>query len=461
MKILDKNKLKLIENWINALLKKRISNEIFIKLNRFKEWQIGLKNENLYFIFPLFENFYKVGYQANLPCSIFRFYKIKYIKSFEKLYAPGLEKDNDILYTKKDDILIFLYDVPGLIFWILSRSEEVNINSPRSNLDIHGRFSPFISHAYLNNYLNEPIVDQWICILRECINFYFPRLKLIKHYYSLQLSHDVDRPSKYKFESSKLLFKHILHNSIKKPSIKELTRLFKTKFSKKITLHKDDPYNTFDWLLKVNLKHNIKSIFYFVFRNKIDYFDVDYNYSSPIIGNLISKIIKNQQIIGLHSSYRSQYNFEILNYEVKKYKKILKLNNIKNSKLYHRSHYLRWQTPNSARNLDKFNFQYDSTQGYSSIIGFRCGTSFPFKMIDPITKENLNIIEKPLIIMENAITKKYELNDEKYVENNFIEFERIKEKIKKVEGEFNLLWHNCSLVNDQDKILYESIIKNF
>ena len=63
--------------------------------------------------------------------------------------------------------------------------------------------------------------------------------------------------------------------------------------------------------------------------------------------------------------------------------------------------------------------------------------------------------------MENAIIKKYELNDEKYIENNFIEFERIKEKIKKVDGEFNLLWHNCNLVNDKDKLLYEAIIKNF
>ena len=66
MKILDKNKLKLIENWINVLLKKRISNEIFIKLNRFNEWEIGLKNEDLYFLRSFWKIFGDLKFLQNI-----------------------------------------------------------------------------------------------------------------------------------------------------------------------------------------------------------------------------------------------------------------------------------------------------------------------------------------------------------------------------------------------------------
>ena len=190
----DKNDYFFIEKWITIILKERICKEINIEFNpKVRKWILSIFNENIFF-FPIFDDLYKLGYQQNLPCSIINITKKAFIDCDKKISAPGLENNTKKLYLKKNDQIHFNYDVIGLIYCILSRSEEVN--APDQILDNHNRFSVTLSHAYLHKYLDEPIVDQWINILRDFIKYFFPRLELTKNNFSFVITHDVDRPSK-------------------------------------------------------------------------------------------------------------------------------------------------------------------------------------------------------------------------------------------------------------------------
>lgn len=453
----DKKDYFFIEKWINIILKERICKEINIEFNpKVRKWKLSIFNENLFF-FPIFDDLYKLGYQQNLPCSIIKITKKAFIDCDKKISAPGLENNTKKLYLKKNNQIHFNYDVIGLIYWILSRSEEVNATD--QILDNHNRFSVNLSHAYLNNYLDEPIIDQWINILRDFIKYLFPRIELTKNNFSFVITHDVDRPSKYKFANTNETFRHIFYNIFKKPSIKELKIIAKSKFLNSSKLYSGDPYNTFDWLLKVNDENNIKSIFYFLFSNKVTNIDPSYKLDSAAINDLIIKLIERNNIIGLHSSYKSHYDLKLLNKEVRFYKNVLNQNHIRNYELHHRSHYLRWRSPHSAENLSDLDIHYDSTLGYSQISGFRCGTCIPYKMINPINKRILKITQKPLIVMDDNILGNFNLYDPNYVEKCISKFKFYKEKVKKVKGEFNVLWHNCNLVSPEQKQIYENLIK--
>src|SRR5690606_20914238 len=89
------------------------------------------------------------------------------------------------------------YDILGLTFWMLNRLEEIH----RTDLDNHERFPAINSHAYKYDYLERPIVDEWLDILQQVIQRVWPNLKLKKHQFSIKVSHDVDVPSRFAFST--------------------------------------------------------------------------------------------------------------------------------------------------------------------------------------------------------------------------------------------------------------------
>ena len=101
------------------------------------------------------------------------------------------------LIEKHDNVSVCHYDILGLAFWAMNRLEEVNA----SKLDEHQRFSSCEAHASQFDYLDRPIVDEWLHILGQLILAQWPQIKLKNHQFKIFISHDVDRPSRYGFRS--------------------------------------------------------------------------------------------------------------------------------------------------------------------------------------------------------------------------------------------------------------------
>ena len=75
----------------------------------------------------------------------------------EPLPAPGVVELPANLIEKHEGDYYVHYDIPGLIYFMLARVEEIN----RLDLDSHKRFPATSSHAYKHGYL-DPVVDEWL-----------------------------------------------------------------------------------------------------------------------------------------------------------------------------------------------------------------------------------------------------------------------------------------------------------
>lgn len=372
-----------------------------------------------------------------------------------KIPAPGTEKAPRALTTteKSSGDLTIHYDVMGLTLWMLSRAEEIG----RADLDEHERFPARSSHALNNNYLELPIVDLWMGKLGEIVKKHWPDTKLCKHQYQPFVSHDVDTPSRYGFRNLKSFTGLCAREFLQTRSFPQLFTALKIKLNGK-DIADNDPDNTFNWLMDLSERHNIKSAFYFICGRTNHHKDALYNPDDPAITQLMKNIYKRGHEIGLHPSYNCFESEENFLKEAQSLKSICKKNKINQSGFGGRMHYLRWRMPNTAHFWAQANMRYDSTLGYADHAGFRCGTCREYPAIDAITGKTIDLIIRPLIAMEVTI-----INDQYMgLGNGEVAFEKMKELIDKcrsVNGNFTLLWHNSNFKNVSDKDLYERILE--
>tara|TARA_Y100001970_G_C14257765_1_gene876868 strand:- start:4589 stop:5950 length:1362 start_codon:yes stop_codon:yes gene_type:complete len=448
------NDLNRLIAWLNIILHERISDQIFLSLNNSenKKWIISTNSSSKKIYIDYNPNLYIVGYQPNLPCSEIKLDN-KFFKSiYNNLPSPGnrIIRKEIISYSQSDYYLN--YDILGLIFWMLSRAEE--IKPLKFLLDKHNRFDYRFSHAYLNGYLSRPIVDEWILFLGELIEYVFKDIKVRRDNYRICPTHDVDRPRKFSLISKQRLIKNFTESIIEEPNI--ILNYFSNKL--RIKSKYKDPYNTFDWILDLSNKYNLINEFYFMTSHNNWRYDTGYNINHPIMLDLLNKVSEKGHIIGLHPSYSSTNNPSYFISQANKFKALLIKQNIKQKRLGGRMHYLRFNHPETAYTWNYAGFSYDSSLGYASSPGFRCGTCKEYPLFDPISFNILDLRERPLILMDVSL-------EEQYVNSNLLDsslecVDNLKRSCKKVSGNFTFLWHNCNLESDINRRLYEHIISN-
>ena len=437
-----------ILNWLRIILKERFSSELILEK---KNQTLILKTENLngLIIFDkLQENFLKL--KSNINCEKWKpelegFFSI----SNKSIFAPtSIPLTLPLIEKEKENYLIH-YDILGLAYWSLNRLEEIESD----NLDKHKRFDFKSSHAYIHKYLDHPIVDYWFDILSQVIKRLWPKINLKKNKFEIDLSHDVDNPSiLYLGKNFHSYLRSIIGKFIN-GNLNDYKKIVSTYFENNLAISNTDPYNTFEWIMNISEKNNLKNTFNFIFGGS-HLLDVYYNIRNKKIRNLIKKISQRNNYIGAHLSYDSYKDNQMINKELNNYKLFLKSNNIKQNNLTTRMHYLKWKSPETLVYLDKAGANLDTSLGYSGSPGFRCGTCHVYTGYDPINHKILDIKVSPLILMDVTLTNNINLN----LEDAYDVAIDLKNKCKKVNGKFTLLWHNCNLTNDDKKALFKSLI---
>jgi peptidoglycan/xylan/chitin deacetylase (PgdA/CDA1 family) len=371
----------------------------------------------------------------------------------DKLPAPSETKLASPLIEPNDSGVTIHYDILGLTYWMLTRLEEVG----RTDLDNHQRFPATSSHAYKHDYLERPIVDEWLIILGQVIERVWPGIKLKQHEFNVKVSHDVDSPSQYAFKSWPMIGRMMAGNLLKRRNLKAFITAPYVKLVTGTQLHSADPFNTFDWLMDVSEANNLKSSFYFICGRTNPARDGDYELEHPVIRNLMRRIHERGHEIGLHPSYGTFQSPELVKQEADRVKRVCAEEGIDQAEWGGRMHYLRWEQPTTMRAWSDAGMSYDSTLGYADRPGFRCGTCHEYLAFDPIVKEQLKIRIRPLVVMECTVI------DNVYLGLGISEaaeekMKVLKERCNKVKGSFGLLWHNSYFKSPELRFMYERVI---
>lgn len=350
------------------------------------------------------------------------------------------------LIEQAGDTMVIHADIIASTYFLITRYEEI---IQRNERDEHGRFPGKKSLPYRAGFLHRPIVDEYRLLLRSWLQQYGLRVpeikKKIQHIY---LTHDLDSPTLYRSWKG---FLRSLKNG------RGLTRSIQGKFGPL----ENDPYYTFPWLFQQNKllqektgKIICRSVLFVRSGGRCKQDKPFYSLKNKDIRKLMQVVLSEGMIVGLHSSYQAGLSPAL----IQKEKKWLETN-VGKSIQYNRHHFLACREPEDITQLEAAGITDDFTMGYADISGFRLGTSYPVKWINPVTRRLSSITLHPLIIMDRT------LDEQKYMNMDQVEALayciNLSEQIRNVGGDLTLLWHNSSVLEEPEsylRILYSRLL---
>ncbi len=322
-------------------------------------------------------------------------------------------------------------DIVASSFFMLTRYEEVIA----SVLDKFDRFPASASLAFTEGFLDRPIVNEYIELLWKWVTRFNLGLERKEMWdsrdFALCLTHDVDILKKYHWYPPLRTMANLLlrHGDLKKSSA-----LAQEYLSVKLGI-RDDPYDTFDYLIKLSEKYGFSSSFYFMSGGETDY-DGHYEADTPQVVSLMKKIQQHGFEIGLHTSFDAYKNPTMIASEKTRLER-----NLGNPVLGGRQHYLRWKTPASWRAREDAGLKYDTSLSFADQEGFRAGMCLPYKPFDVLANRVMDIWELPLIVMDGTLHTYQKLSPEE----GFNRIKNLINVVKRYKGVFVILWHNSSL----------------
>lgn len=370
------------------------------------------------------------------------------------LPTPGLASPSAPLISSDGEGWSVGYDLPSMFWWALSRQEEIG----HTDRDSHDRFPAAQSHALRHGYLDRPLVDEWIDVVRQVASRCWPGLELVRYDFALCPSHDVDFPSRYAFRTPRGLAREVGLDLLRRHEPGNLFTAARVLTATRHALHRADPANTFDWLMDLSERHSTRSAFYFICGRTNPRMDAAYEPEHPAIQATLRHIHQRGHEVGLHPSYGTYLEPNLIAQEADRLRRVCKGLAIDQQSWGGRMHYLRWRTPDTLYGWERAGMRYDSTLGYADRAGFRCGTCHEYQAFDPVADRPLNLRIRPLVAMEGTILSS------QYMglgtpEAAFGALSQLKDRCRAVGGQFTLLWHNSELGEPWLRDLYRATVE--
>lgn len=318
---------------------------------------------------------------------------------------------------------IFKSDIIASTFFMLTRWEEA-VNPRRDN---HQRFSSKDSLAYKNDFLQKPVVNEYVEILWGLLEEIGVNQSRKKRKFQIVPTHDVDVPFLFSSLPSSLytIIRHLIDPTFFRDGLNY----------SKFYLNRKDPNDTHDIFLDGAEQLGTQAYFFFMSGGKNKYDPKD-QLTSTRVKKLIQKVKDRGHCIGFHPSYESFDDEKLFNQEKERLQKNAGVE-IKTG----RQHYLRFEVPTTWNLWENARMEWDSSMCYADNIGFRCGVCYPFPVFDIFQRKRLNLYERPLILMEGTLGMHLKLSLEEAQER----VDELIQEVKRYQGEFVFLWHNSSL----------------
>jgi hypothetical protein len=334
------------------------------------------------------------------------------------------------------------FDIFAASFFLVARYEEYC----EAEHDDYGRFSSSSSIAVKNGFLERPVVDLWAKELAKALLNKFPNLVFRRNEYRSILTIDTDQPFAY---LGKNLFRSISsffgEKNRNRGTVGDHYRI--------ITKEAKDPFDVFDYVIENIEKNNIDTKFFFPVGNRSKY-DNNPSWRNEEYRRLIHKIAAKFQI-GLHPSFVAGGDGSLIETEANRLRVILG-----KEIAFCRFHFIRLFTPNSYNNVINAGISQDYSMGYPDAPGFRAGIARPYFFYNVIDDRLTDLKIIPFQVMDVTLYdyKKLDPEDSKEI------ILRLINETRKVGGLFVSIWHNTSLLENEDwkkwREVFEFMIKN-
>lgn len=313
------------------------------------------------------------------------------------------------------------------IFYILSRMEEYTSTALP---DLHERFRPENSILYRQGWLQQLVCERWSKAIFNFMHAQGLTMMDFKPFPTTLLpTFDIDNAYAYKLkEGSRQLF-----SVLKDYSKRDAKRLEERKAV--MSGQETDPYDTYAKIRSIAERGLPVHLFWLLG----DYakFDKNIAYNEPRHRKLIHQMA-GCCTIGIHPSYKSNGANEKLKLEMDRLADILN-RPVKHS----RQHFLKLQLPGTYKRLLEAGIEHDYTMGYASEVGFRAGTSRPFKWFDLQKNYCTDLVIHPFAYMDGTL-----LEYKKWTPQQACDaISSLYREVAEFGGEFSFLWHNETIGN--------------
>ena len=336
------------------------------------------------------------------------------------------ESPGNIFFPVNDPHSVQEHDPFAAGFYLVSRYEEYLDFIP----DRFGRFEAGASVSCKKNVLEEPLVNQYAAEVLGILLQYYPALNYRLRKFNFLLTMDIDQSYSYQH-------KGIFWNG--GIFLKNLARLKLRDLATQANVllrGKRDPYDSYEYLRKKIKEYHLKAIFFIHSGNRGPHDKVIPIYFKGIPEML--KSLRDFASIGIHPSFRSNQQQELLSTEIKRLERVAGVKVTAS-----RQHYLRLSFPGTYRNLIQEGIKEDYTMGYASRPGFRAGICTPFKWFDLLSNKETDLVVHPITWMEGNFIDYLKIQPREAWEI----MESLEEKIKKVNGQLLTVWHNHTVTD--------------
>lgn len=429
-------------------MKTRLNNKKIEYILFHLDQHIEISNLKEYFWFE------QGGIEPNIPFIKFPLSDFHIDKSFRIDNIPVLfpmSKENIFFRFDKDGNLHFLHDLIKSSFYLLAGVQETEY----FRADQYDRFTYQTSIQKELSIADWPIVNAYFDLLIKGLEVFANRHKLSfkrKSYwqdksFGFFLTHDVDRVDKWTFPEVKKRIKTLLQS--------RLTKYWLSAFDGiKKFYTKNNPYWNFKWMKSLENKIGLASTWFFLPKG-LKNVDAFYSFSEDRIKDLVSYLKDKGDCIGLHASYKSYDNMEIMKKDLDNVSTL-----INEAVIISRQHWLRFKYPDTLRILENLGIKYDCSWGFSDYYGWRNSYCLPFHPYDVEEDRMMDIWEVPLNAMDVTFFDYLNLSFDET--QNAID--KMADRCREYGGLFTLLWHNSNLDEDEMpgiKKFYQQILNLF
>ena len=321
--------------------------------------------------------------------------------------------------------------VPTLLS--LSRWEETR----EGQRDEHGRFTASMSVASRDRFLKQPIVDEYGLALEQALTYLLPAWRPAERKLRVKVSHDIDVigiPFNARSTIGHTLRRH-KPLATARDLLGGLVGLNPTFLE------------TVRQVVQPCIERDLDSAVYWK-ASPPGPKDSGYDPRHPKVRRIISWLREHGAENGVHPGYRTFLEPDRLRQEMQALQEVLG-----EWPLGGRQHYLRWR-PDTWLHWEACGLAYDSSVGYHDLVGFRAGTCFPYRPWLLTLNREANLIEIPLVAMEQALWRHMHLTPEQSLEA----LSDCVTRCRLVGGVFTFLWHNIHLLDPIYGDFYEQVL---